>query len=72
MSDKCPHCGARQTLAHTLNNCKTSLEQGRGTFRHDSIIKYVDKSFDQSKYEVPVDLDESKFSENSTILLSIL
>ena len=67
MSDKCPQCGARQTLAHTLNNCKTSLEQGRWTFRHDSIIKYIDKCLDKSKYEVYVDLDGSKFSENSTI-----
>ena len=67
MSDKCPHCGARKTLAHTLNNCKTSLKQGRWTFRHDSIIKYIDKCLDKSKYEVYVDLDGSKFSENSTI-----
>ena len=39
-NDKC-FCQQRQTLNHILNCCKTSLNQGRYTMRHDSVLNYV-------------------------------
>ena len=42
-SDKtnCELCGNKSTLLHILNNCATSLNQGRYTFRHNAIISHV-------------------------------
>ncbi len=44
-SDKgnCELCGNRSTLLHILNGCTTSLNQGRYTFRHNTIISYLVK-----------------------------
>ena len=39
-NDKC-FCGQRQTLNHILNCCVVSLNQGRFTYRHDSILQYI-------------------------------
>ena len=36
-NEKC-FCGQRQTLNHTLNCCVVSLNQGRFTYHHDSIL----------------------------------
>ena len=40
-SDRCPLCGNIQTLAHVLSNCATFLDQGRFTWRHDSILMSI-------------------------------
>ena len=37
-NDRCPFCGNIQTLAHILSNCGIALEQGRFTFRHNSVL----------------------------------
>ena len=37
-SDRCPFCGNIQTLLHVLSNCNTSLDQGRYTWRHNSVL----------------------------------
>ena len=37
----CELCGNRSTLLHILNGCKTALNQGRYTFRHNAIISYL-------------------------------
>ena len=44
-SDKssCDLCGNKSTLLHILNACKTSLNQGRYTFRHNAIIEFLVK-----------------------------
>ena len=34
----CKLCGQRGTLAHILTGCKTSLSQGRYTWRHDKVL----------------------------------
>ena len=34
-------CPNKETLLHTLNNCKTMLDQGRYSWRHDSILKVI-------------------------------
>ena len=37
-NDRCPFCGNIQTLLHVLSNCGTALEQGRYTWRHNSVL----------------------------------
>ena len=36
--DRCPFCGNIQTLAHVLSNCSVALDQGRLTWRHNSVL----------------------------------
>ena len=38
VSDRCPFCNNTQTLAYILSNCGTSLDQGRYTWRHNSVL----------------------------------
>ena len=38
MNDRCTFCGNIQTLAHILSNCNVALEQGRLTWRHNSVL----------------------------------
>ena len=38
MCDRWPFCGNTQTLLHVLSNCKVSLDQGRYTWRHNSVL----------------------------------
>ena len=38
VSDRCPFCNNTQTLLHILSNCGTSLDQGRYTWRHNSVL----------------------------------
>ena len=54
-SDKC-FCGQRQTLNHILNCCVVSLNQGRYTYRHDSILHHIQKCLDTTKYSCYVDI----------------
>ena len=39
--NKCIHCKNSETLHHVLNNCKVFLDQGRYTYRHNSVLKYI-------------------------------
>ena len=41
VSDRCPFCGNTQTLLHVLSNCGVALEQGRYTWRHDSVLSNI-------------------------------
>ena len=38
VSDRCPFCGNTQTLLHVLSSCQVSLDQGRFTWRHNSLL----------------------------------
>lgn len=38
---KCKLCSNHETLLHTLNNCSISLNQGRYTWRHNSILRHI-------------------------------
>ena len=38
VSDRCSFCGNTQTLLHILSNCQVSLDQGRYTWRHNSVL----------------------------------
>ena len=39
--NRCPFCGNIQTLAHVLSNCSVALDQGRLTWRHDSVLSTI-------------------------------
>ena len=67
-TDSCPACGSLETENHVLNNCSVSAQQGRYTWRHDAVLKYLasniqsllsasDKLFvDLPGYDSPADL----------------
>ena len=40
-SDRCPFCGNIQTLLHVLSNCSIALDQGRYTWRHNSVLSTI-------------------------------
>ena len=40
-SDRCPFCGNTQTLLHILSHCQVSLDQGRFTWRHNSVLSNI-------------------------------
>ena len=39
--DRCPFCGNIQTLLHILSNCSVALDQGRYTWRHNSVLSSI-------------------------------
>ena len=41
VNDRCPFCGNIQTLLHVLSNCSVALDQGRYTWRHNSVLLSV-------------------------------
>ena len=41
VNDRCPFCGNVQTLLHVLSNCSVSLDQGRYTWRHNSVLRSI-------------------------------
>ena len=57
----CPLCSYQNaTLAHITNVCPVSLQQGRFTWRHDSVLQHVTKtvkSFSTENTEVFADLE---------------
>ena len=57
VSDKCLLCSNRDSTHHTLSSCKVSLDQGRLTWRHDNIVKYIADCIDKSKYTVHSDIE---------------
>ena len=37
----CQFCHHNQTLSHVVAGCKSPLDQGRYTWRHDSVLSYI-------------------------------
>lgn len=59
-TDVCPLCHNKQTQLHVLNHCTKALNDGRYTWRHDSIlytILYYIKQLFQKGYQVYGDLE---------------
>ena len=61
--DKCRLCisptySQCALLDHVLSLCNTSLEDGRYTWRHNSVLSWIYSCLDCDKYEVYVDLPE--------------
>ena len=65
-SENC-FCGKKQTLNHILNCCKRALDDGRYTFRHDSILAYISNCLDREKFVVYVDIEGSKTAAGGTM-----
>ena len=42
-SAKCLFCNENQTLQHVISSCKTSLNEGRWNWRHDSILLNISR-----------------------------
>ena len=70
-NDKC-FCQKRQTLNHILNCCKISLDQGRFTFRHDSILNYIAQCLDKSRYTCFIDIPGHQTPAGGTLPPSVL
>ena len=54
--DKCRHCNNTETTQHVLNGCKKFLEDGRYTWRHDSVLNYIWTVMKNTQREVFADL----------------
>ena len=65
-NDKC-FCGQKQTLNHILNCCTLSLNQGRYTYRHDSILNYILSCLDSIKFTCYVDVPGHQTQDGGTI-----
>ena len=52
ISDKCYLRKSQETLKHVLSYCPVSLRQGRLTWRHDGIVRFIATSINQTKYKV--------------------
>ena len=70
-NEKC-FCGQRQTLNHILNCCVVSLNQGRFTYRHDSILNYIQGCLDTTKYTCYIDIEGHQTQGGGTIPPEIL
>ena len=69
-SDKCHHCDGVETTQHILNGCKTFLDEGRYTWRHDNILHYlytILKDEDIEDIEVYADLPDKQAPGGGTI-----
>ena len=65
-SDKC-RCGKRETLNHILNGCEMALQEGRYTYRHDTILKYISDCLDREKFKCYVDIEGCQTPAGGTI-----
>ena len=70
-NDKC-YCGKRQTLNHILNCCTKSLNQGRFTYRHDCVLRYIANCLDKTKYECYVDIEGEQAAGGGTLPPNII
>ena len=70
-SDKCHLCGNRDSTKHTLSACKVALDQGRYTWRHDNIVKYISDNVDRSKYTMHSDVGSNKTPNGGTVPASL-
>ena len=62
LSQECDLCGDRETAGHVLSGCKLMLEQGRYTWRHDSILNKISqtiKANSEDDINIYVDLNSS-------------
>ena len=65
-NDKC-RCGRRETINHILNGCDHSLKEGRYTYRHDSVLKYISDCLDKTKYTCFVDISGCQTPTGGTL-----
>ena len=78
-SDKC-WCSQKQTLNHILNGCRKALDQGKFTWRHDSLLYYnviyIASCLDIMNFTCFVDIEGHQTNSGGTlppdIIVSIL
>ena len=75
--DHCTVCNSnsKQTLHHILSNCSSALEQGRYTWRHDSVLRTIFdfiRSEVKGGYDVFVDLSGHGAGNGGTIPPDVL
>ena len=70
-NDKC-FCTQRQTLNHVLNCCNVSLNQGRFTLRHDSVLNYIAQCLDKTRYTCYIDIAGHQTPAGGTLPPSII
>ena len=70
-NDKC-RCGRRETLNHILNGCDLSLKEGRYTYRHDNVLKYISECLDKTKYSCYVDIPGCQTPAGGTLPPALL
>ena len=51
MASKWPLCSDHGTLEHILNFCSISLNQGRFTWRHNTVLSHITNTIVQNKPE---------------------
>ena len=64
LSDACRLCGQRQTLAHVLNQCPTSLYLHRYNIRHDAVLEVIAQGIQPylpANYSMLADLPSTLF-----------
>ena len=70
-SDKC-RCGKKETLNHILNGCDMALQEGRYTYRHDTILKFISNCLDRVKFTCYVDIPDSQTPAGGTLPPSLV
>ena len=70
-SDKC-RCGKKETLNHILNGCDMALQEGRYTYRHDTILKFISNCLDRVKFTCFVDLQDCQTPAGGTLPPSLV
>ena len=67
-SAKCTFCNENQTLQHVVSTCKTSLNEGRWNWRHDSILINIARMIAKIPgVTVYCDVSDSEFQNPSVI-----
>ena len=55
---RCTFCKEHQTLSHVIASCKEYLDQGRYTWRHNSVLSFIARTLSSVKdVSLYVDLD---------------
>ena len=65
-NNKC-RCGVKETTNHVLNCCVLALNEGRFTFRHDSVLHYIASCLDTAKYDCYVDIPGHQHPNGGTL-----
>ena len=75
VNDRCPFCGNTQTLLHVLSNCSVALDQGRYTWRHDSVLLSIVSTLRdnlRTGFEIFADLPSFRSSHGGVIPPNVL
>ena len=57
--DRCTFCSQFESLLHVVARCKSYLEEGRYTWRHNSVLLFLSKVFAKAKdIQLFADLDD--------------